>query len=476
MTPNIAAHGKSFKGCSAYLLHDKAEDQNDFNRAAGMKPQSSDRVAWTETRNLAMNDPDMASRVMAATAMNAEKMKQQSGIRAGRKSTDSVMHYSLAWHPDEAGSISREDMLSAVDQTLKALGAEDRQALIVAHTDEKHPHVHVMLNRVHPDTGRMLSSSNTRIKLDKWANDYRKARGEEHFCPNRAKKWEAIEAKEKFVIDKRERIHTKAADREALNADDPEARRVKQAERAANARVMTATNETNERHSGEWSKLSADHQSRKKAIYAKFEILREQKRSEIMAKHAPARSQLGKDQWKKRRAWETHEQTLQGRVAHAIKAALIMRKISPSTSRGFVADAAKMLVSTKARNNALASLERVQWDKLSAKRKAEIGAAMADVKAARTDALADNTYQFQAERAQLIERQAEDKKRIQKAWQDRNRERADNLKRLKAYLRRQSKQQKPEQQAFNNKAAEEPERQKRTRKRTRSRGRTQRYE
>ena len=40
MVPRLHAKGTSFKGASAYLLHDKAAS-------------TSERVAWTDTRNLA---------------------------------------------------------------------------------------------------------------------------------------------------------------------------------------------------------------------------------------------------------------------------------------------------------------------------------------------------------------------------------------------------------------------------------------
>ena len=62
MVPDIAGTGHSFKGALAYYLHDK--------RASDALPQlsSNERVAWTETRNLATDDMHTAQRVMIATA------------------------------------------------------------------------------------------------------------------------------------------------------------------------------------------------------------------------------------------------------------------------------------------------------------------------------------------------------------------------------------------------------------------------
>lgn len=68
-------------------------------------------------------------------------------------------------------------MMRAVEGSLKALNAEHLQAVVVCHTDQKHPHLHVILNRVDPATGRMFSTSNDRLKLSDWANQYERERG-----------------------------------------------------------------------------------------------------------------------------------------------------------------------------------------------------------------------------------------------------------------------------------------------------------
>ncbi|MBB4375254.1 hypothetical protein GGD63_008103 [Bradyrhizobium sp. cir1] len=44
-------------------------------------------------------------------------------------------------------------MIEAARETLKALGLEGHEALLVGHNDEPHPHIHVIVNRVNPETG-----------------------------------------------------------------------------------------------------------------------------------------------------------------------------------------------------------------------------------------------------------------------------------------------------------------------------------
>ena len=68
---------------------------------------------------------------MAATAEAAPELKRMAGGSAvGWKLEKPVCHYSLNWAPDETPE--RQEMSRAVDESLKALGLEKHQALIVA--------------------------------------------------------------------------------------------------------------------------------------------------------------------------------------------------------------------------------------------------------------------------------------------------------------------------------------------------------
>ena len=134
------------------------------------------RVQWTETRNLATNDPMRGARIMEATARDASELKRLSGVKAtGRKLTKPLCHYSLSWAKDERPD--RQEMSRAVTGSLQALGLENRQALIVAHGDTKCPHVHVIVNRVNPEHGKAAKLSGSRLKLSKWAERYERRQG-----------------------------------------------------------------------------------------------------------------------------------------------------------------------------------------------------------------------------------------------------------------------------------------------------------
>lgn len=163
MIPRVGPGGSSFQGAGLYYLHDK-------------DALTSERVAFTHTLNVHTDSPDRALKVMAWTAMHQRELKQSAGVAAtGRKLEKPVYTYSLAWAQDQEPS--RDEMVAAAQDSLKALGMDDRQAVLVAHSDTEHQHIHVILNRVHPEDGRAASTSKDHLKLSKWAEGYEREHG-----------------------------------------------------------------------------------------------------------------------------------------------------------------------------------------------------------------------------------------------------------------------------------------------------------
>jgi hypothetical protein len=74
-----------------------------------------------------------------------------------------VQHLSISLPPDE--HLTREQWEQVIDITLKDLGLEGHQALIVAHRDTAHEHIHLMVNRVHPETLRAWNRWQDRPRL-----------------------------------------------------------------------------------------------------------------------------------------------------------------------------------------------------------------------------------------------------------------------------------------------------------------------
>lgn len=170
MVPHIAKAGRSFKGAGLYYLHDKGA-------------LTSERVAFTHGENLHSQNAERALTEMAFVALNADRLKEQAGVeKVGRKGEYPVYHYSLSWHPDQKPN--REEMIEAGRSSLKALELEGYQAMMIAHNDEPHAHLHILVNRVHPDTGKMVNIDFDKMRLSRWAEAYEKEHGH-IYCPQR---------------------------------------------------------------------------------------------------------------------------------------------------------------------------------------------------------------------------------------------------------------------------------------------------
>lgn len=170
MVPHIAKEGRSFKGVSLYYLHDKGA-------------LTTERVAFTHVENLHTQNAEQAFKEMAWVALRGDQIKKQAGVKpGGRKQENPVFHYSLAWHPEQEPT--HEQMIEAGQASLKALGLEGYQAVFVAHADEPHKHLHIIVNRVHPDTGKMANIDFGKMRLSRWAEEYEKTHGK-IYCPQR---------------------------------------------------------------------------------------------------------------------------------------------------------------------------------------------------------------------------------------------------------------------------------------------------
>jgi hypothetical protein len=123
---------------------------------------------------------------MAWTAMHSEALKRNAGISlAGRsQQAGSVFSYSLAWHTEQQPDTAT--MQTAAHATLAVLGLTEHEAVIVAHGDTDHAHVHVIVNLVHPEKGTIANLSYTQRRLQAWASEYEKAHGK-IYCEEREK-------------------------------------------------------------------------------------------------------------------------------------------------------------------------------------------------------------------------------------------------------------------------------------------------
>ena len=182
MVVKMSSPGRSFGGVADYCLHDPRMPGEAHH------PESAERVEWTETRNLATSEGERAGRIMAATAEASPELKRLAGEAAtGRKLEKPVCHYSLSWAKDERPD--RQEMRRAAQESLKAL--------VVSHRDGQ-PHVHVIANRVDPESGQAAGLNRSKLKLSKWAEEYERGQGKIR-CPQRERNNKRREAGERVV-------------------------------------------------------------------------------------------------------------------------------------------------------------------------------------------------------------------------------------------------------------------------------------
>lgn len=171
MVPKITSGGGSFKGAFRYYMHDKGAD-------------TRERIGWASCENMLTDDPDKAWKVMAFTAQEQARLKEASGqSRAGRKLEKPVFAFSLAWHPEQSPDAAHK--LATARAAIAALGLSEHEAVIVAHRDEPQKHVHVIVNRVHPITGKAGDVRNSKLKLSDFALAYEREHGK-IYCQQRA--------------------------------------------------------------------------------------------------------------------------------------------------------------------------------------------------------------------------------------------------------------------------------------------------
>lgn len=178
--PRVAGSGQSFRGAGQYYLNDKLshEAANDFDDIGDYalhdkhNRSTAKRVGFTAILNMEALTPEEAIEQMTSSY---ERYREREANKRGRKLTKPVYAYSLSWAPGQTPD--REEMLSAAHSSLKALRLENLQTLIVQHTDEPQPHIHVIVNRIERDGSRARNIPFDQLRFSKWAEEYELSHG-----------------------------------------------------------------------------------------------------------------------------------------------------------------------------------------------------------------------------------------------------------------------------------------------------------
>ena len=112
------------------------------------------KMAWT-FYSQAINSPRTAALEMETVAAKRPKV------------TNPALHIAISWAPKDV--LTPQLMEATVERTVAALGLEELQYVAVAHRDAMHQHVHLVVNRVHPQRLRAVKMSFNYPKLRKLA-------------------------------------------------------------------------------------------------------------------------------------------------------------------------------------------------------------------------------------------------------------------------------------------------------------------
>lgn len=145
--------GRRFGPLAAYLVH-------------GRSGEETARVAWTASRNLGTDDPETAAALMQATARQSVLVQSP------------VYHLTISFDP--ADVVTPAQMQAVADRVLHDLGLSAHQVVMVAHQDRAHPHVHLMINRVHPETGVAWERWQDRPRIEETLRHQERALGLRH--------------------------------------------------------------------------------------------------------------------------------------------------------------------------------------------------------------------------------------------------------------------------------------------------------
>ena len=398
--------GASFKGAMNYFLHDKKEPGETQYRT------SSDRVEWTSMLNLATDRTDVATTIMISTAKDANRLKQQAGVKAtGRKAKTPVKTFALSWHPDEAASLDRAEMERAANQALKTIGMEKHQAIIICHNDTRHPHVHVVVNRVNPENGKLATCGPNQTRaLDRWAYEYERDRGN-IVSRNRAEKHERQNRmKKRFSADER-RNHVRRKPSKSGS----------QSERQD---LRTRSKELTAKHKQEWADLSIRYQARKGYLRDRWKARIRNERKVYNAANKGLWKQYGRDKWRRKREFDKLDSTFYGRLSLSIQAARLQRASGDPAFKDI--GLAKLtwvnLQNARLRNATILGLENQHLANFKDWYDRPLRRRLDRLSAARAPDHRDLYSRFQDERADLITRQKAERGELQSQWRSTERQ------------------------------------------------------
>lgn len=453
MVPRDHGFGKSFKGVGAYLLHDK-------NRAV-----SNDRVAWTHVHNMGTQNAETAFSVMAAVAMDQRRLKEQAHDReqaalpedqrkafrnSGRKSDAHVWHYSLSWSPEEAENLTREEMIEAAKASLSVLGkdkgkghdrrqyADEHQAIFVCHDDEPQPHVHVVVNRVHPDHGKMLSKYNDWQKFSKWAQGYEEERGKV-YCMQRVANNQMRDQRKLDRASEQYKVYgqgnlphhlstAKSKQREAANDNVSLLERTQERERAKNVELAKKSREQAQKQRQEKAAILARYREQRTEQNLALAERRKVSTAKIMAAHQHEQLMILERQETALLEFEIRERDLAGKARNIWETIKTQWSVRSSQDRKFrLSDYYKPMTGEAARLEAFKQAQFAKQREFEIEREKQLQYLLSRAQQDREAERDASRQAYVAEQQRLKDEHAAQQRALKAEWAQRNEQRSKAL-------------------------------------------------
>ena len=109
-----------------------------------LKGKGTERCTWY----LAGNLEGLDRREDAELALSVMEVIQEGNVRSKK---DKAYHVVISFHPNDRRLLDIE-LEDVVRRTVAAAGLEEHQYIAVRHSDQEHEHVHVAVNKIHPET------------------------------------------------------------------------------------------------------------------------------------------------------------------------------------------------------------------------------------------------------------------------------------------------------------------------------------
>jgi hypothetical protein len=109
-----------------------------------LRGKGEERCTWYMAGNL----PGLDRREDAAVAVGVMELLQDGNRRAKGNKT---YHLVISFHPTDR-RLTPAELEDVVARTVRAAGLEEHQYIAVRHSEQEHEHLHVAVNKIHPET------------------------------------------------------------------------------------------------------------------------------------------------------------------------------------------------------------------------------------------------------------------------------------------------------------------------------------